>query len=404
MRAYERLLNYVKVDTTSNENSATAPTTANQFDLARMLVKELKELGVQDVSMDEKYCVVYASIPATPGHEKDKAIGFISHMDTVVSGKDVKPRVIENYDGKPITLGTSGLTIDSKEFPDLNRLHGKTLIVTDGTTVLGADDKAGIAAIMTMVETVLNEKIPHGKLCIGFTPDEETGHGVDHFDVERFGAEFAYTADGLDPRVINYETFSAAKAVVDITGFAVHTGSAKGIMKNGTEMAVEFQNMLPSGETPTCTEGYEGFYCLYVLEAGFTSAHMEYLLRDHDENKLAYRKEVIQHIQKCMNEKYGEGTVKLTITDQYSNMAQVIEKYPFLVENAKKAIQAVGMEPVCEAVRGGTDGSRLSYMNLPCPNIGTGGYGCHGPFEHACVEEMDAVTGILVNLVKIYAE
>lgn len=404
MRAYERLLNYVKVDTTSNENSATAPTTANQFDLARMLVKELKELGVQDVSMDEKYCVVYASIPATPGHEKDKAIGFISHMDTVVSGKDVKPRVIENYDGKPITLGTSGLTIDSREFPDLNRLHGKTLIVTDGTTVLGADDKAGIAAIMTMVETVLNEKIPHGKLCIGFTPDEETGHGVDHFDVERFGAEFAYTADGLDPRVINYETFSAAKAVVDITGFAVHTGSAKGIMKNGTEMAVEFQNMLPSGETPTCTEGYEGFYCLYVLEAGFTSAHMEYLLRDHDENKLAYRKEVIQHIQKCMNEKYGEGTVKLTITDQYSNMAQVIEKYPFLVENAKKAIQAVGMEPVCEAVRGGTDGSRLSYMNLPCPNIGTGGYGCHGPFEHACVEEMDAVTGILVNLVKIYAE
>lgn len=404
MRAYERLLNYVKVDTTSDENSTTAPTTTNQFDLAKMLVKELKELGVQDVSMDEKYCVVYASIPATPGHEKDKAIGFIAHMDTVVSGKDVKPRVIENYDGNPIALGTSGLTIDPKEFPDLNRLHGKTLIVTDGTTVLGADDKAGIASIMTMVEKVLTEKIPHGKLCIGFTPDEETGHGVDHFDVERFGAEFAYTADGLDPRVINYETFSAAKAVVDITGFAVHTGSAKGIMKNGTEMAVEFQNMLPSTETPTCTEGYEGFYCLYVLEAGFTSAHMEYLLRDHDDKKLEYRKEVITHIQKCMNEKYGEGSVKLTITDQYSNMAQVIEKYPFLVENAKKAIKTAGLEPTCEAVRGGTDGSRLSYMNLPCPNIGTGAYGCHGPFEHACVEEMDAVTATLVNLVKIYAE
>lgn len=404
MRAYERLLNYVKVDTTSDENSTTAPTTTNQFDLAKMLVKELKELGVQDVSMDEKYCVIYASIPATPGHEKDKAIGFIAHMDTVVSGKNVKPRIIENYDGNPITLGTSGLTINPREFPDLNRLHGKTLIVTDGTTVLGADDKAGIAAIMTMVETVLKENIPHGKLCIGFTPDEETGHGVDHFDVKRFGAEYAYTADGLDPRVINYETFSAAKAVVDITGFAVHTGSAKGIMKNGTEMAVEFQNMLPSAETPTCTEGYEGFYCLYVLEAGFTSAHMEYLLRDHDDKKLEYRKEVITHIQKCMNEKYGEGSVKLTITDQYSNMAQVIKKYPFLVENAEKAIKSVGLEPRCEAVRGGTDGSRLSYMNLPCPNIGTGAYGCHGPFEHACVEEMDSVAGILVDLVKTYAE
>lgn len=404
MRAYERLLNYVKIDTTSDENSTTAPTTTNQFDLAKILVKELKGLGVQDVSLDEKYCVVYASIPATPGHEKDKAIGFIAHMDTVVSGKNVKPRIIENYDGNPITLGTSGLTINPREFPDLNRLHGKTLIVTDGTTVLGADDKAGVAAIMTMVETVLKENIPHGKLCIGFTPDEETGHGVDHFDVKRFGAEYAYTADGLDPRVINYETFSAAKAVVDITGFAVHTGSAKGIMKNGTEMAVEFQNMLPSAETPTCTEGYEGFYCLYVLEAGFTSAHMEYLLRDHDDKKLEYRKEVIKHIQKCMNEKYGEGSVKLTITDQYSNMAQVIKKYPFLVENAEKAIKSVGLEPRCEAVRGGTDGSRLSYMNLPCPNIGTGAYGCHGPFEHACVEEMDSVAGILVDLVKTYAE
>lgn len=404
MRAYERLLNYVKIDTTSDENSTTAPTTTNQFDLAKMLVKELRELGVQDVSLDEKYCVVYASLPATPGHEKDKAIGFIAHMDTVVSGKNVKPRIIENYDGSPITLGTSGLTINPREFPDLTRLHGKTLIVTDGTTVLGADDKAGVAAIMTMVETVLKENIPHGKLCIGFTPDEETGHGVDHFDVKRFGAEYAYTADGLDPRVINYETFSAAKAVVDITGFAVHTGSAKGIMKNGTEMAVEFQNMLPSAETPTCTEGYEGFYCLYVLEAGFTSAHMEYLLRDHDAKKLEYRKEVITHIQKCMNEKYGEGSVKLTITDQYSNMAQVIRKYPFLVENAEKAIKSVGLEPRCEAVRGGTDGSRLSYMNLPCPNIGTGAYGCHGPFEHACVEEMDSVVGILVDLVKTYAE
>lgn len=404
MRAYERLLNYVKIDTTSDENSTTAPTTTNQFDLAKMLVKELRELGVQDVSLDEKYCVVYASLPATPGHEKDKAIGFIAHMDTVVSGKNVKPRIIENYDGSPITLGTSGLTINPREFPDLTRLHGKTLIVTDGTTVLGADDKAGVAAIMTMVETVLKENIPHGKLCIGFTPDEETGHGVDHFDVKRFGAEYAYTADGLDPRVINYETFSAAKAVVDITGFAVHTGSAKGIMKNGTEMAVEFQNMLPSAETPTCTEGYEGFYCLYVLEAGFTSAHMEYLLRDHDDKKLEYRKEVITHIQKCMNEKYGEGSVKLTITDQYSNMAQVIRKYPFLVENAEKAIKSVGLEPRCEAVRGGTDGSRLSYMNLPCPNIGTGAYGCHGPFEHACVEEMDSVVGILVDLVKTYAE
>lgn len=404
MRAYERLLRYVKINTTSDENSNTVPTTACQFDLARILVKELQELGVKDVALDEDHCVVYASLPATPGHEKTKTVGFIAHMDTVVSGKNVKPRVIENYDGTPITLGDSGLVINPKEFPDLEHLQGKTVIVGDGTTVLGADDKAGVAAIMTMVERVINEEIPHGKICIGFTPDEETGHGVDHFDVKRFGADFAYTSDGGDPRIINYETFNASKAVIDITGFAVHTGSAKGIMKNGTELAVEFQNMLPSTEMPSYTEGYEGFYCLYVLNAGFTSAHMEYLLRDHDANKLQYRKEVMQHIVKSMNEKYGEGTVKITITDQYSNMAEVIRKYPFLVDNAKKAIESVGLKPKCEAVRGGTDGSRLSYMNLPCPNLGTGGYGCHGPFEHACAEEMDNVTDILLSLVKTYAK
>lgn len=403
MRAYERLLNYVKVYTTSDEESGLTPSAAREFDLGNQLAEELKELGVQKVRIDDT-CYVYGEIPATPGQEEAPVIGFIAHMDTAPDfcGEHVSPVILENYDGGEVPLGESGRVLSVQAFPHLPSLKGKTLITTDGTTLLGADDKAGIAEIMTLAETLLKEEIPHGKICIAFTPDEEIGSGADHFDVAGFGADYAYTVDGGAENEIEYENFNAAGAQVCVAGFSVHPGSSKDTMINAALVAMEFNAMLPSGETPRDTEGYEGFFHLTDMEGDVSFAKLSYIIRDHSAQRFEGRKEQLYHIAKLLNEKYGEGTVKLTVKEQYRNMKEQIEPCMHLIENAKMAAQAAGLQPVTVPIRGGTDGARLSYMGLPCPNLGTGGYAFHGPYEHITVEGMDAVVEVLKGIVAAY--
>ena len=403
MRAYERFLQYVKVHTTSDPTSPTHPTTPRQFDLANKLAEEMKALGLSDVRVDE-HCYVYAAIPATPGCEKAHAIGFIAHMDTTddASGENVRPILHENYDGGDVYLPGSGDTIHVAEFPFLADLKGQTLITTDGTTLLGADDKAGIAEIVTMAERLLAEKRPHGKICIAFTPDEEVGQGADLFDVEGFGADFGYTVDGGEVNEINYENFNAAAAIVTVHGLSVHPGSAKNKMKNAMNIAMEFHAALPACDRPEHTEGYEGFYHLTSMMGDVTTAKLGYIIRDHDTARFQDRKAEMLHIAACLNDRYGEGTVELDLKDSYFNMIEKIQPHFHLVENARKAIQAVGLEPANVPIRGGTDGAMLSFKGLPCPNLGTGGYNCHGPFECATVEKMDQMVEILLHIVDLY--
>ena len=403
MRAYERFLQYVKVHTTSDPTSPTHPTTLRQFDLANKLAEEMKALGLSDVRVDE-HCYVYAAIPATPGCEKAHAIGFIAHMDTTddASGENVRPILHENYDGGDVYLPGSGDTIHVAEFPFLADLKGQTLITTDGTTLLGADDKAGIAEIVTMAERLLAEKRPHGKICIAFTPDEEVGQGADLFDVEGFGADFGYTVDGGEVNEINYENFNAAAAIVTVHGLSVHPGSAKNKMKNAMNIAMEFHAALPACDRPEHTEGYEGFYHLTSMMGDVTTAKLGYIIRDHDTARFQDRKAEMLHITACLNDRYGEGTVELDLKDSYFNMIEKIQPHFHLVENARKAIQAVGLEPANVPIRGGTDGAMLSFKGLPCPNLGTGGYNCHGPFECATVEKMDQMVEILLHIVDLY--
>lgn len=405
MRAYERLLKYVVVPTASNEDSNTVPTTKEQFQLAKMLVEELKQLGLKDAKVDEK-CYVYATLPATEGCENAPAIGWIAHMDTVSDFADhvVKPEIHENYNGENLPLGNSGRILDVKTFPHLTELKGKTLITTDGTTILGSDDKSGIAEIMTMLETIQERKLPHGKLCIGFTPDEEVGAGADHFQVEQFGAVYAYTVDGGAEGEIEYENFNAASAKIDVQGVNVHPGSAKDVMVNAVTVACEIQSLLPEEETPEHTEGYGGFFHLMKMTGDVANAHMNYIVRDHDMEKFLQKKQLLTRITDQMNDKYGIGTVTLTLKDQYYNMEEKIKPCFHLIENAKLAANAVGIQPRVQPIRGGTDGSRLSYMGLPCPNLGTGGYAFHGPFEHVTTEGMDLVEEMLLEIVKIYSE
>lgn len=404
MRAYERMLNYVKVWTTSDSSSETVPSTSRQFDLAKLLVEEMKSLGIEDAHVDEK-SYVYGTLPATKGYEDKAKLGFIAHLDTSedISGQNVNPQIIENYDGKDIVLGDSGRVIRVSDFPHLEKFKGRTLITTDGTTLLGADDKAGIAEIMTAIEIIQKENIPHGKICIGFNPDEEIGTGAHNFDVEKFGADFAYTLDGWLEGQIEYENFNASSAVFEIKGINVHPGSAKNIMVNSQLLAMEINAMLPN-ETPATTEGYEGFYHLMETTGSVEHSKLTYIVRDHDADKFAARNEFLKNIEKTMNEKYGEGTVTLTIKEQYRNMKEKIEPCMHLIDNAKKAIKAVGLEPTVDAIRGGTDGAQLSFKGLPCPNLGTGGAAYHGACEHISVEGMDKVVDIAVELVKIYAE
>lgn len=405
MRAYERLLNYVKVYTTSDPVSDTHPTTARQFDLARMLVKELQDLGLADAHVDE-HCYVYATLPATPGHEAAKGLGFIAHMDTSpdAPGENVKPQIHENYDGGDVVLPGTGAVLSTRQFPFLAKLKGQTLITTDGTTLLGADDKAGVAEIMTMLEILQKENRPHGKICVGFTPDEEVGQGADLFDVEHFGAAYAYTVDGDEAGEISYENFNAAAAFVTVHGFSVHPGSAKNAMKNAQNIAIEFHNALPYYDRPEYTENREGFYHLCSMEGDVTGAKLGYIVRDHSAESFTARKKTMRHIAKLLNEKYGEGTVELELKDSYFSMLEKIKPHFHLVENARAAIRKVGLEPLETPIRGGTDGATLSYMGLPCPNLGTGGFNYHGPCEGITVEAMDKATEILLNLADIYKD
>lgn len=405
MKAYERLLKYVVIRTPSDENSSTVPSSVCQFDLARVLVEELKSLGLSDAYVDEQ-CYVYASLPATPGYESGTALGLIAHMDTVSDFCDHKitPVITENYDGNDLLLGDSGRILSTDIFHHLPELKGRTLITSDGTTILGADDKAGIAEIMTMLEQVIDEKIPHGPLHIAFTPDEEVGTGASHFNVEAFDAEFAYTLDGEQEGEIQYENFNAAKAVFEINGFNVHPGTSKNTMINASLLAMEINAMLPGFETPRGTEDYEGFYHLNNMHGDVAHATLNYMVRDHDREKFAARKDTLRLIEKNMNEKWGEGTVLLTITDQYQNMSEVIATCMHLIDNAKTACERAGIKPLVRAIRGGTDGSQLSFKGLPCPNLGTGGYSFHGPYEHITTEAMDLTVKMLIELIQLYAK
>ena len=403
MQVQERFLTYVHVHTTSDETTGTSPSTGRQFDLAHLLEKELKTLGLSDVYADD-HCYVYANIPATPGMEHLAPIGFIAHMDTSpdCSGENVQPQIIPNYDGGDVVLAGTGDILSPAAFPTLKKLAGMTLITTDGTTLLGADDKAGIAEIVTACEQVLSSGKPHGKICIAFTPDEEIGAGVDHFDLERFGAAYAYTVDGGEEGELAFETFNAASAVVDITGLSVHPGSAKDTMVNAALLAMEFNSLLPAGDIPRLTEGYEGFFHLTDMSGSIESARLSYIIRDHDHALFEGRKAMMLHAAKVLNEKYGQEFVRVTLRDSYYNMREKIEPYMFLVENAEKAIQEAGMTPFIYAVRGGTDGSRLSYMGLPTPNLCTGGFAYHGRFEHVAVESMERCTKMVELLMCTY--
>ena len=405
MRAYERLLRYAQVYTTSDPHSGTHPSSQRQFDLARLLVEEMKELGIQDAAVDE-HCYVYGTIPATPGYENQPALGLIAHMDTVADapGENVKPVLHENYDGQDVVLPGTGAVLKVSTFPFLASLKGETLITSDGSTLLGADDKSGIAEILTAAETVLTQGLPHGKLCIGFTPDEEIGEGADLFDLDRFGADFAYTVDGGDVGGIEYENFNAASATVTIHGLSVHTGSAKNAMINASNVAMEFHMALPLMARPETTEGRQGFFHLCQMYGDVNEAKLGYILRDHDASRLEEKKEEMLQLADWLNGRYGEGTVTVELKDGYRNMIEKIKPHFHLVENARTAIRMAGLEPEEIPVRGGTDGAVLSWKGLPCPNLGTGGFNFHGVYECTTAERMDKAAEVLLNIIGLYAD
>lgn len=405
MRVEERLLKYVSYWTTSDEECRQIPSSERQFELGKVLEQELRDLGLEKVTLTD-HCYVYGLLPATKGYADKPAVGFISHMDTApdFSGKDVKPQIIPDYDGNDVLLKGSGAYLKVSNFPTLKTLKGRTLITTDGTTLLGADDKAGVAEIMTAVEQIITEKIPHGDIWIGFTPDEEVGSGADLFDLDYFKAKFAYTVDGDYEGEVAYENFNAASASFEIKGVNVHPGEAKDIMINAALVGCEIASLLPENETPAHTEGREGFYHLTDFSGDIAHAKVNYIVRDHDKATFEKRLDTLRGIEKKMNEKYHADTVKLNIQHSYSNMLEVIEKNEYVVAIAKKAIKNVGLEPVSRPVRGGTDGARLSFMGLPCPNLGTGGYGFHGPFEHISIEGMDTAVSVIKEIVKITAD
>jgi len=400
MKVEERFLKYVSYWTTSDEEGTNNPTSDREFSLARELEKELKDLGLEKVLLTET-CYVYGLLPATPGMENKQAIGLIAHMDTApdFSGENVKPQIIPEYDGKDILLKGSDTWLKVSDFPTLKSLKGHRLITTDGTTLLGADDKAGIAEIMTAVAEMKEEQIPHGDIWVCFTPDEEVGMGPNSFDLDYFEADYAYTVDGAYEADIAYENFNAASAEFNVKGVSVHPGEAKDIMVNAALIACEIASKLPKREIPAHTEGREGFFHLTDMSGDVVSAKLSYIIRDHDKNLFESRLNLLRALEVKMNQKYGANTVELTITHSYENMLSVIEQNMHVVELAKDAIFAVGLEPVSLPVRGGTDGARLSFMGLPCPNLGTGGYGFHGPYEHVSVNSMERVVKILKEIV-----
>ena len=405
MRAYERLIKYAQICTESAMDTGTTPSTPGQWDLARLLVDELKELGLESPSVDE-HCIVTAWLPAAPGCEDAPALGLVAHMDTApaFTGKGVKPILHEDYDGGDIVLPQEGRTIWAADFPFLAGMRGKTLITADGSTLLGADDKAGVAEIMTLCQRLMAEDLPHGRLCIAFTPDEEIGEGPDHFDVAAFGAKYAYTVDGGAAGSIEYENFNAATAIVEIAGVSVHPGTAKDVMENALLIAQEVNALLPPEAVPAKTEGYQGFFHLDRMEGTAAEAWMEYIVRDHDKGEFTVKKALLERAAAQVQAAHPTAKIQVTMKDSYYNMKEKLTDCMHLIDNAKKAAELAGVVPTVEPIRGGTDGARLSYMGLPCPNLGTGGYNFHGPQELACVEEMDAVVDILVNIVALYAK
>ena len=400
MRLEERFLNYVSYWTTSDEEGTSNPTSPREFTLAKVLEQELKDLGLSKVMLSDT-CYVYGLLPATPGMEGKKAIGLIAHMDTApdFSGENVRPQIIEEYDGCDVLLKGSNTYLKVSDFPSLAELKGHRLITTDGTTLLGADDKAGIAEIVTAVEEIIADGTPHGDIWICFTPDEEVGMGPNSFDLDYFKAAYGYTVDGAYEADIAYENFNAAGARFTINGVSVHPGEAKDIMINAALIAAEIASALPANETPAHTEGREGFFHLTDMKGDVVSAELCYIIRDHDSNIFETRLNRLRALEVEMNQKYGANTVNLEIRHSYSNMASVMENHMYVIDLAKDAIRSVGMEPVSLPVRGGTDGARLSFMGLPCPNLGTGGYGFHGPYEHVSVTSMEKVVNILKYIV-----
>ncbi len=406
----ERFLRYVKIDTQSKEAPGSEPhfpSTDKQRALARLLTEELTQMGAADVFYDETYCYVYATVPSTADRETP-VIGLIAHMDTApaFSGEKVNPRIVTCYDGKDILLNEEqDIVLSVAAFPEILEYTGKDLIVTDGLTLLGADDKAGVSEIMTLASYLLTHpEIEHGKIRIAFTPDEEIGAGVDHFDVERFGADFAYTVDGGRLGELEYENFNAAGAKLTVNGLSVHPGDSKNKMKNALLLAFEFQGLLPVQENPMYTEGYEGFFHLESLEGDVEKAVAHYIIRDFDKTGFEAKKKTFLAAADFINQKYGKGTIEVTLKDSYYNMREKIEPHMHLVENAKRAMEELSVTPIIVPIRGGTDGARLSFMGLPCPNLCTGGHNFHGKYEYICIQSMETIVEILCKLVRIYAK
>lgn len=405
-RLIERFLRYVKVDTQANENSSTFPSTQSQIDFAHQLAHECQDLGLIDISVDE-HGYVMATLPSNIDREIP-TIGFIAHMDTApsYSGKNVNPQIINHYSGEDIILNKEqNIILSPSQFPILKEFVGESLITTDGTTLLGGDDKAGIAEILTAIDYLIDHpEIEHGPIRIGFTPDEEIGKGVDHFDVERFGAKFAYTIDGGTVGEVQYDNFNAASAIVTITGVSVHPGAAKNKLKNSITIGCEFNTLLPQLEVPEYTDGFEGFYHLYDMNCNIEKTVLSYIIRDHDKNKFADRKAKIQSVVDHMNHKYGKNTATVTITDSYFNMKEIIDQHPEIMEIANQAITNVGLTPKNEPIRGGTDGARLSFMGLPCPNIFTGSYNYHGKYEFTVISHMELAVKSIIEISKLAAQ
>lgn len=401
-KVVERFLKYVSFDTQSMDEQEQMPSTDKQRILAKHLYGELLELGASNVRMSE-YAYVYATIPATTDRQIP-ALGFVAHMDTApaMSGRDIKPRIVEKYDGGDIVLNEDKqVVMRVKDFPYLTECKGMDLIVTDGTTLLGADDKAGIAEIMSMAEYLLSHpELPHGTIQIGFTPDEEVGRGADLFDVEAFGAEAAFTVDGGTLGELEYENFNAASAKVTVQGNGIHPGSAKGKMRNALLMGMELQGLLPVFENPMYTEGYEGFFHLDSFTGNVELAHMDYIIRDHDRVKMEQKKQLFSDAAEFMNKKYGEGTITVKLKDSYYNMKEKVEPYQYMLDIARETMISMGIEPVVVPIRGGTDGARLSYMGLPCPNLCAGGYNFHGKYEFVPVQYLEKITELLIEIVK----
>ena len=399
MEAWQRLLDYVKINTQSDENSGSIPSTACQQELAKRLEEQMRALGLERVRREENG-YVYGFLSASEGFEQSPCIGLIAHIDTAPDfcGENVRLRLVKNYGGGEIELG-HGRALSPEQFPDLKEQVGHDLIVTDGSTLLGADDKAGIAEILTACERLITENIPHCAIAVCFCPDEEIGHGAALLDIPGFGADFAYTLDGDAVNELNYETFNASAAQWEIQGVNVHPGSAKDIMVNACLVAMEINALLPSGEVPARTEGYEGFFHLTDISGSCEKAELKYIIRDHDEAQYAARQEKMRQIEQEINARYGEGTAVLTITEQYRNMACVLKDRMEIVRRAERAMEKAGLQADIRPVRGGTDGAQLSCRGLPCPNLGTGGYGFHGPYEHISTQDMEKATEIIVNLV-----